>query len=110
MTALLSRPGVSLQALERTLVVSGEVDVNAAADLAAAGIQWLTKSSLNAVVLDFSAVPNASSVAISVLFEWLRSCQRQRINIEAIALSAPLQRLTSLAELDELIEQPSAVL
>lgn len=110
MTLLLSRSSVSLEALEQTLKVSGEVDVNAAAELAAAGIKWLKSNGLSDVVFDFTGVSTASSVVISVLFEWLRTCHQLQIVVKAIALSAPLARLASLAELDELIAHPGAVL
>lgn len=110
MTLLLSQPSVSLEVQGRTLKVSGDVDVIAAAELAAAGVKWLKASGLDEAAFDFTAVSMASSVAISVLFEWMRTCSRQKIAIESIVLSAPLMRLASLAELDELIAHPSAAL
>ncbi|PCF97222.1 STAS domain-containing protein [Vreelandella nigrificans] len=109
MTLLLSRPSVSLDAQGHTLKVSGDVDVNAAAELAAVGMKWLKGSGLNEAAFDFSGVAVASSVAISVLFEWMRTCNSQQIAIESILLSAPLNRLASLAELDELIAHPGEV-
>lgn len=109
MTALLSRPSVALHVNECTLVVSGDVDLNAAAELAAVGVKWLENSELKEVAFNFSAVSKASSVAISVLFEWMRICNRRQMTIQSIVLSAPLQRLASLAELDELIACPSAI-
>ncbi|WP_083005792.1 STAS domain-containing protein [Halomonas sp. GT] len=108
MTTLLSTPHVSLNAQSCALAVEGDLNVNAAADVAAAGVKWLESARLTDVVLDFSGVSKASSAAISVLFEWLRACHSLRIVVTSIALSAPLERLTSLAELDALIGSPNA--
>lgn len=110
MTLLLSQPSVSLEVQGRALKVSGDVDVKAAAELAAVGVKWLKASDLDEAAFDFTGVSIASSVAISVLFEWIRTCNSQQIAIESIVLSAPLMRLASLAELDELIAHPGAVL
>lgn len=110
MTLLLSQSSVTLEALERALKVTGDVDVNAAAELAAVGVKWLKASALDGVAFDFTGVSMASSVAISVLFEWMRTCNSQQIAVESILLSAPLMRLASLAELDELIAHPGAAL
>lgn len=110
MTALFSRPGVTVSEENATLLVAGDVEVTLAADLAASGVKWLKQTELTTISLDFSRVEKASSVAISVLFEWLRICRRRGIQVQAIHLSAPLHRLASLAELDALIEQPATTL
>ena len=110
MTALFSRSGVTMSEENATLLVVGDVDVSLAADLAASGVKWLKQTELTAISLDFSRVEKASSVAISVLFEWLRICRRRAIQVQDILLSAPLRRLASLAELDALIEQPATAL
>lgn len=110
MTALFSQPSVDVSAEGATLCVVGDVDVTLAADLAASGIKWLHATQYASVTLDFSQVNKASSVAISVLFEWLRACQSAGIKVQAIYFSAPLQRLASLAELDELIAHPDTAL
>ncbi|WP_404470925.1 STAS domain-containing protein [Vreelandella venusta] len=110
MTLLLSQSSVSLEAHGHTLKVRGDVDVNAAAELAAAGVKWLKASAIDETAFDFTDVSVASSVAISVLFEWMRTCHRQQIAIASILLSAPLMRLASLAELDELIAHPDTAL
>lgn len=110
MTVLFSRASVTVVEEGETLLVAGDVDVTLAADVAASGVQWLQSTSLTAVTLDFSQVNKASSVAISVLFEWLRVCQQRAISVQAIHFSAPLLRLASLAELDDLIEHPAATL
>ena len=110
MTALFSRPDVTVSVEGATLVVEGDVEVNLAADLAASGVKWLKHTGLTSVSLDFSRVEKASSAAISVLFEWLRICRQRGIQIQAILFSAPLRRLASLAELDALIDQPATTL
>lgn len=110
MTVLFSRPRVTVSVENATLLVVGDVDVTLAADLAASGVKWLKQTELTSITLDFSRVEKASSVAISVLFEWLRICQQRAIQVQAIYFSAPLRRLASLAELDALIEHPAATL
>lgn len=110
MTALFSRPGVTVNVANATLLVEGDVEVTLAADLAASGVKWLKHTELTSISLDFSRVEKASSAAISVLFEWLRICRQRGIQIQTILFSAPLRRLTSLAELDTLIDQPAATL
>ncbi|HAA46201.1 MAG: anti-sigma-factor antagonist (STAS) domain-containing protein [Halomonas sp. 54_146] len=110
MTALFSSPSVNVSVKDTTVSVVGDVDVTLAAELAASGVKWLQTTELTTVTFDFSAVDKASSVAISVLFEWLRICQQRAINVHAIRFSAPLQRLASLAELDDLIAHPAAML
>ncbi|RUR32368.1 STAS domain-containing protein [Vreelandella andesensis] len=108
MTTLLSTPHVSLTAQSCTLGVQGDLNVNAAAEVAAAGVKWLESAHLTEVALNFAEVSKASSAAISVLFEWLRACHSLGIVVTSIALSTPLERLTSLAELDALIDSPNA--
>ena len=110
MTALFKHSNVTVNVEGAALVVVGDVDVTLAADLAASGVKWLQATEHTSVIFDFSQVGKASSVAISVLFEWLRACQARGINVQAIYFSAPLQRLASLAELDDLIEHPAAAL
>ncbi len=108
MTVLLAQPNLSLTAQSHTLVVKGDVHVNAAAEMAAAGVKWLQTTALTGVAFDFADVTKASSAAISVLFEWLRACHARGIVIQSITLSSPLERLASLAELDALIKSPNA--
>lgn len=110
MTTLFTHPSVLARVDDATLLVEGDVDVTLAADLAASGVKWLNATSLTSISLDFSRVNKASSVAISVLFEWLRCCQNRGIETHAIHLSPPLQRLASLAELDDLIARPASAL
>nr|WP_251041068.1 MULTISPECIES: STAS domain-containing protein [unclassified Halomonas] len=92
------------------MLVVGDVEVTLAADLAASGVKWLKHTELTSISFDFSRVGKASSVAISVLFEWLRICRQRGILVQAIHFSAALRRLASLAELDALIEQPATTL
>ena len=110
MTVLFSRPSVTVSVENTTLLVEGDVEVSLAADLAACGVKWLKQAELPSLTLDFSRVEKASSAAISVLFEWLRACRQREIKVQAIRFSAPLRRLASLAELDALIDHPSATL
>ncbi|MDQ7727450.1 STAS domain-containing protein [Halomonas sp. SpR8] len=110
MTALFSHPSVTVSVEDTALTVIGDVDVTLAANLAARGVEWLNLTELAAVSLDFSRVDKASSVAISVLFEWLRTCRQRGIQVQAILFSAPMRRLASLAELDELIDHPATAL
>lgn len=107
---LFTHPSVTVNVEGATLVVVGDVDVTLAADLAASGVKWLQNTESTSVIFDFSQVNKASSVAISVLFEWLRACQTRGINVQAIHFSAPLRRLASMAELDNLIDHPSSAL
>jgi len=109
-TTLFSRPGLTVDIVNTSLQVAGDVDVTSAADLAASGVKWLNQTELTAIAMDFSRVDKASSVAISVLFEWLRICRQRGIQVDTILFSAPLRRLASLAELDALIENPAETL
>ncbi|RUR28201.1 STAS domain-containing protein [Vreelandella nanhaiensis] len=103
MTRLLPHSLIDLEAEQNTLRVVGDVGMTAAAELAAAGKKWLEATDEKSVVFDFSGVQKASSAIISVLFEWLRTCKAQKIAVSTIMLSAPLERLASLSELDALI-------
>ena len=105
MTQLLSRDHLKLTADSRRLAVVGSVATEEAAELAAVGVAWLNQHVPEGVELDLTGVDDASSAALSVLFEWLRACRRSQVGINRIALSAPLKRLASLAELDEVIQQ-----
>ena len=107
MTVLLSQSQVSLKAEQGTLYVAGDAGMATAAELAAVGNKWLKATELNAVALDFSGVQKASSAVISVLFEWLRTCQAREITVSGVTLSAPLERLTSLSEIESLIHPPT---
>lgn len=102
MTSLLSRPEVTLAVQGDTLVAVGDLAMSAATDVAACGVKWLRQSECSEVRFDFGQITKASSVALSVLFEWLRTCQALRITVRSIVLSVPLQRLASLAELEAL--------
>ena len=100
--SLLSRSEVSLTIQGDALMVAGDLTMNVATEVAAAGVKWLRSAKCLEVCFDFEQVSKASSVAISVLFEWLRACQALQITVRSIVLSAPLKRLASLAELDAL--------
>lgn len=107
---LFTHPSVTVNVEGATLVVVGDVDVTLAAELAASGVKWLQATEQASVIFDFNQVNKASSVAISVLFEWLRACQVRGIDVQAIHFSAPLRRLASMAELDNLIDHPASAL
>nr|WP_284046906.1 STAS domain-containing protein [Halomonas llamarensis] len=98
---------VRLDQQEDTLSVSGDVGTNAAAALAEAGGLWIADTSLSALHINFDGVEKASSAAISVLLQWLRMCQQHHIAILSVSLSAPLQRLAHLAELEALLQNPT---
>ncbi|WP_252107523.1 MULTISPECIES: STAS domain-containing protein [unclassified Halomonas] len=106
MSQLLQHDGVTLSQSGEGLVVEGDLTMNVAANVAAAGTQWLENEATSRVAFDFTGVQMASSVAISVLLEWLRTCRERELEVERITLSAPLMRLAVLAELDELIAHP----
>ncbi|WP_447893550.1 STAS domain-containing protein [Vreelandella sp. GE22] len=110
MTQLVTQDGVTLDQQGATLFLQGGLTMNAAAQVAAAGTLWLEQSASTPVTLDFTGVETASSVALSVLFEWLRTCGQRAITVERIALSPPLMRLASLAELDDMIDAPHLAL
>lgn len=109
MSTLLDRPNVSLAEQPDGLVVSGDLSMNAAADVAAAGVSWLRTTRATSVQFDFSGVDGVSSAALSVMFEWLRASQVRQLPVSAIVLSPPLQRLATLAELEPLMAQHSPV-
>ncbi|WP_075879129.1 STAS domain-containing protein [Vreelandella massiliensis] len=107
MSALFSEQDVVLEQYEQTLSLSGDVGTSVAADLAAAGGEWIKGTSLDALRINFDGVEKASSAALSVLLQWLRMCQQRHINVISVSLSAPLQRLADLAELDALLQDPT---
>ncbi|HCR97662.1 MULTISPECIES: STAS domain-containing protein [Halomonas] len=107
MTRLLSLSQLSLKASQNTLCVTGDVGMDAAAELAAAGKKWLQATEQRDVAFDFNGVHKASSAVISVLFEWMRTCQSRSITVNAVTLSAPLERLALLSEIESLIHPPT---
>lgn len=107
MTLLLSQSQVSLKVEQGALYVAGDAGMATAAELAAVGSKWLKATELNAVALDFSGVQKASSAVVSVLFEWLRTCQACEITVSDVMLSAPLERLAALSEVEALIHSPT---
>ncbi|WNK21401.1 STAS domain-containing protein [Halomonas piscis] len=108
MTTLFSRRGVALAAVGEALVVSGDLGTGVAAALADTGERWLERAEAASLTLDLSGVERASSAAISVLLQWLRVCRRRGVVVSEVRLSAPLRRLTTLAELDALFDHPAA--
>ncbi|GAB2796113.1 hypothetical protein GCM10027040_23180 [Halomonas shantousis] len=105
MSILLDRDDARLEVCdEHRLTVSGEADFESAAHLAAAGREWLQKQpSETPVSLDLRGVVRPSSAVLSVLLEWIRTAKARDLVIESVLLSAPLARLTSIAELDCLL-------
>lgn len=106
MTVIFTDRGVSLRQQADGLSVEGDVDIASAAALAAEGSRWLSSQQPETVAFDFSKVVTPRNVALSVLLQWLRTCHRYRVRVTSIVLSAPLQRLAELAELDALIQAP----
>ncbi|MCW4148347.1 STAS domain-containing protein [Halomonas sp. 18H] len=106
MTVIFTDRHVSLHQQADGLSVQGDVDIASAAALAAEGARWLASQKPETVAFDFSKVATPRNVALSVLLQWLRTCHEYRIRVTSIALSAPLQRLAELAELDALIRAP----
>lgn len=106
MTVIFTDREVSLHQQAGSLSVKGDVDIASASALAAEGTRWLLDHHPETVVFDFSEVITPRNVALSVLLQWLRTCHQHRIRVMSIALSAPLQRLAELAELDALIHAP----
>ncbi|MBF8223046.1 MULTISPECIES: STAS domain-containing protein [Halomonadaceae] len=104
MTLLLEAQGVRLSAEENRLRVAGDVDFEVAASLAAAGSDWLAGLAPGTrVVIDLSGVDRVSSAALSMLLQWLRDSRGAGAKVIGVELSAPLARLTRLADLDALL-------
>lgn len=109
MTRLFDEHGVHLEAVEGELAVSGDVDFDVAAPLAAAGSKWLAEQPVSrGLHLDLRGVDQVSSAALSVMLEWLRSAQRAGLEVEGVQLSPALAKLTALAGLDSLLPQADA--
>ncbi|MEA3251269.1 MAG: STAS domain-containing protein [Pseudomonadota bacterium] len=108
MSVLLDRDDVRLVVEDQALIASGEADFDVAASLAESGCEWLGAQAVGSVVrFDLSGVDRASSVAISVMLEWLRCARERGLKIESVRLSEPLARVTSLAGIDQLLPSPT---
>jgi|TARA_B100000700_G_scaffold28456_2_gene27284 phospholipid transport system transporter-binding protein len=106
MTRLFDEHDVCLEAAEGQLAVSGDVDFDVAAPLAAAGAKWIADQPVtDALQFDLRGVDRVSSAALSVMLEWLRSAQRAGIEVAGVQLSPALAKLTALAGLDSLLPQ-----
>lgn len=104
MTRLLERNGACLDAVDDGLRVSGQVDFEVAAVLAAAGSDWLAQCGSGArVTFDLCGVAGVSSAALSVLLEWTRRARAAGLEVAAVSLSPALLRLTEVAGLDRLL-------
>ncbi|GAA0580115.1 lipid asymmetry maintenance protein MlaB [Halomonas salifodinae] len=104
MTLLLEAQGVRLSVEGNRLRVDGDVDFEVAASLAAAGSDWLADLPPGSrVVIDLGGVDRVSSAALSMLLQWLRDSRGVGAEVTEVALSAPLARLTRLADLDALL-------
>ncbi|MDR5868388.1 STAS domain-containing protein [Halomonas koreensis] len=104
MNVLLENGSSRLAAEAEVLAVSGDVDFDGAAELAAAGRRWLLERAAGSrVSFDLSGVGRVSSAAISVLLEWTRQSRARGLEVERVRLSAPLARLTRVAGLDTLL-------
>ncbi|KAA0014239.1 STAS domain-containing protein [Billgrantia pellis] len=101
---LLERGGVQLSAAPEGLAVRGNVDFEVAAALAEAGAEWLaTRPAGTHILLDLHGVERVSSAALSVLLEWTRRSRAADVTIREVRLSLPLERLTRVAGLDDLL-------
>lgn len=101
---LLERGGMQLAASPEGLAVSGDVDFEIAAALAEAGADWLaTRPAGTRITLDLCGVERVSSAALSVLLEWTRRSRAADVTIREVRLSPPLERLTRVAGLDDLL-------
>ncbi|RTR06076.1 STAS domain-containing protein [Halomonas nitroreducens] len=104
MNVLLENGDNRLEASATSLAVTGQVDFDGAAALAAAGRAWLADRPRGAsVTFDLCGVDRVSSAAISVLLEWTRQVRARGLELEVVRLSRPLARLTQVAGLDTLL-------
>lgn len=104
MTLLLDRQGVRLKSEDAGLAVTGQVDFDAAAALAAKGRDWLAAQAPGAKVqFDLRGVDRVSSAALSVLLDWTRGARAAGLEVCGVVLSPPLARLTAVAGLDALL-------
>lgn len=103
MTTLLSGEA-RLEESDNVLSASGEADFDVAATLASSGCEWLARQAQGSHVgFDLSQVNQASSAALSVMLEWLRCARDRQLVVDAVRLSRPLSRLTTMAGLDRLL-------
>ncbi|MCK2182607.1 STAS domain-containing protein [Halomonas getboli] len=104
MSVLLENGANRLEVDGEVLSVSGEVDFDGAAEIAAAGQRWLAGLNEGSrVIFDLGGVGRVSSAAVSVLLEWTRQSRESRLDVESVRLSAPLARLTEVAGVDALL-------
>ncbi|CBV41817.1 STAS domain-containing protein [Halomonas elongata] len=104
MSVLLEDGANRLEAADDTLTVVGSADFEGASALAEAGRRWLEgRGRGERVTFDMSGVDRVSSAAVSVLLEWLRQARRTGLEVAEVRLSAPLARLTDVADLDSLL-------
>ncbi|KGE79563.1 anti-sigma factor antagonist [Halomonas sp. ND22Bw] len=110
MSVLLENGANRLEVDGEVLSVSGEVDFDGAAEIAAAGQRWLASQSEGSrVVFDLGGVGRVSSAAVSVLLEWTRQSRAGGLALEAVRLSPPLARLTEVAGVDTLLPVEASV-
>ncbi|MFC3283583.1 STAS domain-containing protein [Litchfieldella rifensis] len=109
MIPLLDRQGARLEADDSGLAVSGEVDFDVAAALAASGSEWLSSRPVGAHIhFDLQGVNRVSSAALSVMLEWTRVARAAGLEVSEVELSPPLARLTAVAGLDALLPPAAA--
>lgn len=109
MTLLLDRQGARLTVDDAGLAVTGEVDFDVAAILAASGNEWLSSQPAGAHVhFDLQGVNRVSSAALSVMLEWTRVARAAGLRVSGVDLSPPLARLTAVAGLDALLPLAAA--
>ncbi|MCM5703119.1 STAS domain-containing protein [Larsenimonas salina] len=103
---LFDEDDVSLEATDDgRLVIAGRPGFDHASELRRIGIQFLERrTATDALTLDASEVANTSSATISVLLEWLRTCQSQGIDVARIRLSPTLKGLAEVTALTDVFD------
>ena len=82
------------------LRISGPLTIAGVAALSEAGKQQFEDADL---VVDFAAVTEVDSAALSLMFEWQREARRRNIKLSFRNLPASLQSLATLYGVSELI-------
>ncbi|WP_052384399.1 STAS domain-containing protein [Cobetia amphilecti] len=102
MKTLFDREGVTLQAGDARLSLSGQPDFDNAAELADSGRKWLGRRE-DGVSIDLCGVDSASTATLSVLLEWQRHLAEHGGHVAHLALSPALSRLAAVSGLENLL-------
>lgn len=87
------------------LVMRGRLSVTTVPALFEAGLQHITREDM---LVDFSAVEEVDSAAVSMLLGWARAAQRSQRKLRVTGLPANLLSLARLYGVDDLLPQQSA--